>query len=340
MIIYSSLFIGRFLEALIVEIFAYNFFFVQSKVNIREFGEHCIKGVKKNKCIVFGFIFLTIYISIHSLSVPGLGIALEIRHGKGVDCHTYPYYIYTLYWILDTIRYLYDIGVRLSMLLATIAIGRFWTEPKRNENAEDADKRNENAEDPDKRNENAEDPDKEPETYSDYLQDRRIVNWDHKERSQDYSQRGSKVETISEIFQTWFILPWIMFFIGSSLDTDHILQSWMDGPSGDGKYDFSEISYMVYNFNQLFLLLLPFLCSKKINTHHSKYIYRSRKKQLDVHKSASRMALASIQKIEKDDHFDFVPRIWGTSIKIRVDDPLYIIFLLVSIFFTVIEALI
>ena len=97
---------------------------------------------------------------------------------------------------------------------------------------------------------------------------------------------------------------------------------------------------MVYNFDQIFLLTISFLCSKKINAHHRNYFLKSRHKQRERFKTASRMAMASMNKIEKEEHFDFVPRIWGTSIKVPVESSLYIVTLLLGIFFTVCEALI
>ena len=39
----------------------------------------------------------------------------------------------------------------------------------------------------------------------------------------------------------------------------------------------------------------------------------------------------------ENDHFDFVPHIWGTSIKVR---SLYVIILMVGFLFTVVDALI
>jgi hypothetical protein len=148
------------------------------------------------------------------------------------------------------------------------------------------------------------------------------------------------VERILEIFQTWFPIPWLLYFIGTSLDTDHILKAWKDGSSEEGHYEFSEISYMVYNFNQLFFLTITFLCSKMMNTYHRKYFANLRSDQLTKFKTASRMAMASMNKIEKDEHFDFVPRIWGTSIKVPVESSLYIVTMLLGIFFAVCEALI
>lgn len=318
--VYSTLFIGRWLEALILHIHIYKFFFGQLTIKISQFQKLVFEGIKKKAAItIVIFLFVVLPLLIISLSVPILGIILEIRHGRK-NCEEYIYEHHTVYWLLDIVRYLHDVIVRILLLLATIAIGGIWSEELQTGEIPQAAT--------------------EPETYDNYLMDRDTVNEDHKIRTKAYVKRGGNVERILEIFQTWFTIPWLLLFIGSSLDSDHILRSWKDGPSDDGYYDFSEVTFMVYNFNQLFLLAFAYLCSKKMNTHHRNYIHRSRSQQLEKFKTASRMAFASVNKIEKEDHFDFTPRIWGTSIKVPIDSPLYIVLLFVSIFFTVIEALI
>ena len=180
----------------------------------------------------------------------------------------------------------------------------------------------------------------ETDTIDEYLCDRNETNEDHEMQTKVYAKIGGQVERILEIFQTWFPIPWLLYFIGTSLDTDHILKAWKDGSNEEGYYDFSEIPYMVYNFNQLSLLTIAFLCSKIMNTYHHKYLGISQQNQLTKFKTASRMGMANMNKIEKDEHFDFVPRVLGTSIKVPVESSIYIVTMLLGVFFTVCEALI
>lgn len=320
MIVFMLLFIGSFIESLVLEIHVYKFLFKQSTVDVREFKNLCIEGLTRKKWITVSFVILAVfYTFVHSLLVPSLGIALEVKHGKS-SCDEYIYEYHMIYWFLDVIYHFYGVTVRLFMLLATMAIGVIWSkDDTARENVSDA-------------------RTAQPKTYMEYLEDRKVASIDHMMRTDEYTNKGRMVEPILEMFQAWFIIPWVLYFIGSSLDTEHILKSWRDKPTGDGQYNFSEVLYMVYNFSQLLLLTLAYLTSKKMNTHHQNYFSKSRRQQIQKHKSASRMALASMNKIEEEDHFNFTPRIWGTSIKINIENPLYIMLLLVSIFFTVIEA--
>lgn len=97
-----------------------------------------------------------------------------------------------------------------------------------------------------------------------------------------------------------------------------------------------EATYMVYILNQLILLTVPYLCSKKMNAYHSNYITQSNQ-QLQMYATDSRKAFASMTKIKKDDSLDFTPRIWGTNVKIDVEHPFYIAMLLISLFFRAIS---
>ncbi len=353
MVIYSILFLGRFLEALIIEIHVYKFFFLESQNDrICSFNEHLIAGVRENKCILVGFAVLTTYLVIHSLAVPVFGIFLEIQAGKSIDCDAYTYYgYYSIYWILDIFRYIYDIGVRLFMVMAMIVASRIWTKPWADsgnewsvfhsdhhtiielEIMEDSEKSD--------RDDNSTKPCefKEPETYSDYMQDKKKINQSHHEMAEDYLQRGYKVGKIYDIFRTWFILPWILFIISSYLDSDDILRFWMDGSDDAVRYTTSNISYLVFNVSQVILLTVPFLCSKRMNAYHSTYLSQLQEEQLTKHTTASRMALASMQKITKNNSYDFTPYIWGTGINIHLDDPLTNIFLFISIFYAVVGIL-
>ena len=47
----------------------------------------------------------------------------------------------------------------------------------------------------------------------------------HAELTDQYTLAGERVKAINEVFQTWFLFPWVIFFISSSLDAKEILAS-------------------------------------------------------------------------------------------------------------------
>ena len=348
MVVYSGLFIGRSIEVLTIHLHIYNFFFRQSVIQLNEFKQLCNEGLKRNCTVTTLLVILMIYMFIHCESIPILGMILELQHGKDY-CEDYVYEHYTVYWLLDIIRYLNAILIHSLMILAMIAIKELWLYEKssanvarQNEPVNAAERSqqsgSENTDGNTQQNQSGNVTESEPEAYTinEYLQDRKETNEDHEMRTKEYAEIGRKVELVLEIFQTWFPIPWLLYLIAKSLDTNSVLKAWRDG-SSDRNY-FSEISYMVYNFNQLSLLVIAFLCLKRMNTYHSKYL--SRHNQIGKFDTASKMAMASMNKIEKDERFDFVPRVWGTGIEVPVDSSLFTITMLISIFFTVCEALI
>lgn len=315
MVVFSGLFLGSWAESLVIHIHIYKFFFRQPTLKPTEFIQLCKKGLTSSKKILLGV--TAVYMVLHAFAIPILGIILETKHGQS-NCERYVYEHHFVYWVFDTVYHLHDVAIYLLMFLATVAVVVLWTVNEENEQDE---------------------CETQPTSYLDYLKDREVTSKDHKTRTEDYLERGRKIERVLEIFQTWFVIPWILYFIGSSLNMNQFLKFWKEGVTGTGQYDLSEITHVVYSAKKIFLLTFAYLCSRTMNAHHQKYTRQSRRKQLDkFKKTASRMALAAMNKIEKEEHFDFVPRVWGTSIKIHMDSPLYIILLLVGIFFTVIDA--
>ena len=100
------------------------------------------------------------------------------------------------------------------------------------------------------------------------------------------------------------------------------------------------IYYLLYNLNQFVTLLIPYLCAKKINTYHHKYYKTMRMQQLMKFKDKpSCLSFANQLLVEKEERYDFLPRILGTSITISIGSPLYVVILLAGIFLSVAESL-
>ena len=99
--------------------------------------------------------------------------------------------------------------------------------------------------------------------------------------------------------------------------------------------------YLLYNINQLVTLIVPFLSVTFINLYHHEFYKCMKKNLLHGYESADEKALAHLQfNIGKEEEFDFVALIIPcTGIIIHVDSPLYILFLLLGLFFTVCNTL-
>lgn len=335
-VIYGLLFLGRFIEALIIEIYIYKFMFKQSSVT--DIKGKFYEKLKENKCLSGLIILSVIWMIINSLAVLAMGIAHEIMQDKVSNCISiYSQRYNVIYWFLDIVRYIYDIVIRIFMIMATMAIGIIWSKKEANITI--------NNEAPTDNEASMEGfllilKEKEPLRYVNYLEDRNNVISNHKLQMDSYNKKGNEVKTINAIFQAWFVIPWILFFIQSTLlDSKVFLKAWQEQTKTKPEFDFLDITFLVYNINQLVLLILPYMCSKIINAYHQKYLALIRKNQLTRYQTASKMALACIQKIEKNRHYNFTPHIWGTTNKIKIENPMYYIILLIGIFITLSDTL-
>ena len=63
-----------------------------------------------------------------------------------------------------------------------------------------------------------------------FLYDWKKVSTDFKEFFEKYHKIGKQVQVYQKLFQTWFIIPWVIYFINSSLKTYNVLRPWnLDG---------------------------------------------------------------------------------------------------------------
>lgn len=162
------------------------------------------------------------------------------------------------------------------------------------------------------------------------LCDWKSVSADFQKRIERYLSTGKDVRVINRIFQTWFIIPWVVYFIASSLKTSNILRPWSTEEDGVTHYPtVPQIYYFLYNVNQFITLVIPYVCVRMMNIYHQKYHGILRSEQLEKFRSdPSRLAFARQLVIEKEEDFDFMPHIVGTNITISIGSPLYVVILL------------
>ena len=72
-----------------------------------------------------------------------------------------------------------------------------------------------------------------------------------------------------------------------------------------------------------------------MNAYHHVYYASMRRAQRNAFNSSSRRALAHIIRTQKIEQYDFIPHVAYAYLKIPMDNPLYMLFLLLGIFFTV-----
>lgn len=238
------------------------------------------------------------------IAVPSFNIVKELEYEKMLPCYNQnlEYFSYTA---VNYLRYLCAFSVRVAFVITTVIIREIWRETLKSIPL-DVGHNNGGI----------------------------LAEWNNTaEHLQFWTGRyrgtGEVVKQIMKVFQTWFMIPWLIFFIISSLDVRYTLQPWSD-ESGS---TMARISYLVFDINQLTGLLLPFLCATLINSYHRDFYKGMKERLIRDRVGASEQAIAHVQfNIDKEEEFDFIARIPCTEIEIRVDSP---IFLLLGFFFTI-----
>ena len=242
-------------------------------------------------------------------SIPSVGKTAEIIHGKKKLCIDDISIVYYIYCALNYLRYAWDFSVRVGIILATLKVKEIWR------NAASA--------------------------MSSYqltavqqhtIQGNPIVA-QHAQLTNEYMQAGQEVQKITNIFETWFLFPWIIFFLASSLEAKDILSVW--------NKDREEVEvlpmmyFILYNINQMVFLLIPYICAQKMNYYHHKCHVRIHEAQLVLSMSDDNLLQQRKLLIEEEHDYNFVPRFWGLGFKVRMNSIIYIIFLLLGLVFTI-----
>ena len=313
-VIYAFLSVLRLTEYIVLGIATLKFL-----VADKELVKTYVHTFKKNKGKVTKFTLawsvLLCPCLLLAIVIPTFGVIQELEYDKKVaPCHNSIEAVYVAYSAVNYLRYLCAFSVRMALIITTVIIREIWEE--------EAKKYRENL----------------PNLVENGGNQRYFNDWDNTANrlqhwTKEYKTKGDKIKEIVEIFQTWFIIPWVIFFIASSLDANQILQPWNIGSTMTRTY------YLLYNINQLITLLVPFLCATYINLYHHNFYKDMKKDLLYDCGSPGQQAIAHMFIIEKEEEFNFVSRIVCTDIKIRVDNPLYILFLLLGLFFTVCKTL-
>ena len=355
-VVYGVANVLRCVEYLLLGQQFYYFLFKQKVINVADFYT---KHSKRYWYLLVVSIILLPYLLL-GLIIPSLGIYQELELTSRLEkCYRHHHELFITYCAINIFRYLSAYSVRFMMIFTTLAISKYWFPEHsgppghtsiarsfmRKKEEDDSSTQNESPSDISAHTQihsvssNAEE--ESPVQTEKVLQDWKAVSSDFQDHYKAYSNIGKQIRVINELFQTWFIIPWVVYLIASSLKTYNILRPWANDSDGDTPpSNIPRIYYLLYNLNQFVTLLIPYLCAKKINTYHHKYYKRMRNWQLVRFKDEpSRLSFANQLLVEKEERYDFLPRILGTSITISIGSPLYVIILLAGIFLSVAESL-
>lgn len=204
-IMYGIVSVLRLVEYCILAQKFYNFLFCQDEIDPSEFFK---KHPRRFRYVLLFFSILLPYLLLGFI-VPGLGIYQEIEYSERLaNCYRHYYEVYVAYCAINTLRFISAYLVRLMMIFITLTLSKYWSYTNDN------------------------DSDTVVEGYADLsmrekeVSDWKVVSADYQKRVKDYAAIGKQVQEVQEIFQTWFIVPWMVYIIASSLKGYNILHPW------------------------------------------------------------------------------------------------------------------
>ena len=178
-----------------------------------------MRTYKENKRKVIKFtlarvVVLFLYLLL-GIAVPTFSILQELEYDdKMAPCYDHIGPVYIAYSAVNYLRYLCAFSVRMGLIVTIAIIREIWGEK---EQRLDSTKPNINITMVENGDHGC--------FFADWKNTaKRLQHW-----TNGYEETRDVVREIVKIFQTWFIIPWVVFLIESSLDVNYTLQPWNKG---------------------------------------------------------------------------------------------------------------
>jgi hypothetical protein len=168
------------------------------------------------------------------------------------------------------------------------------------------------------------------------------VDWEavccrHSRHIVDYNARKKNVFPIYKIFQSFFVLQWIIHLAGLFCHIANLLRPWVR----NGQIDHAIVTHQIYEllhvlYNGL-ALVISYICALKMNAYLRRYVRDVQEKQLEAGHNAKSTVQYSLThlfliKVESVSKSSFLPRIPGTGLSISVENPGFVLSIVLCVF--------
>ena len=245
----------------------------------------------------------------------GLGkIAISFAMELKDDCVSYMN-IYAAYCGMEAFHVLFDIFVRMIMLVEMFKIREVWdctvTVLKESDNI-----------------------------ISENRKAKYLAQVIFRKNLLHYYENGRKARYLMHPFKIWFLTPWLIYSVETSLNPNSLLSPWTESDSTIE--DLTKWFHIINVAMKTFQLLLQYIFALKINEYHRDYYLKMKlevvfKFKYDKVKSEDfkqdYLAEASqlMATVEFQDDFNFYPTFLGLNPRIPVDGPFFIFVLLLGV---------
>ena len=160
----------------------------------------------------------------------------------------------------------------------------------------------------------------------------------HKPCLDDYEKRIEHVRPIYKIFQSFFVLQWIIHLFGLFFHIAHLIRPWIRrGQIANA--GMLIITHQIYEFLYIIFdglaLITTHVCALKMNAYLRRYIRKVQKKQLQEANTSLQYSLTHSHFLIKEESFakaNFTPRIPGTGLSISLNSPGFMLSIVLSVF--------
>ena len=251
----------------------------------------------------------------------GLGkIAISFAMELKDDCVSYMN-IYAAYCGMEAFHVLFDIFVRMIMLVEMFKIREVWdctvTVLKESDNI-----------------------------ISENREAKYLAQVIFRKNLLHYYENGRKARYLMHPFKIWFLTPWLIYSVETSLNPNSLLSPWAE--SGSTIEDLTKWFHIVNTTMKTFQLLLQYIFALKINEYHRDYYLEMKRSVLfqydkvgsqveagEKNKQFKQEYLAEasqlISTVEFQDDFNFYPTFLGLNPRLPVDGPFFIFVLLLGV---------
>ena len=149
---------------------------------------------------------------------------------------------------------------------------------------------------------------------------------------EDYRERGNEAKYLLYPFTVWFLTPWIVYLVITSINPHYLLAPWTDSSSRID--NLSRAFHLINVAYRTLLLLLQYAFALKVNQYHRDYYINMRHRVTLKCEQDQEYRLEASQFMNSmyfHDDFNFYPTFLSINPRIAVDGPLYVILLVLGV---------
>ena len=134
----------------------------------------------------------------------------------------------------------------------------------------------------------------------------------------NYSDRGKVVAALQDIFQEWFVVSWVVYFIGVTGNTTLVLKALFKRLFWPATH--RSWFYFAHLINDFAAFLIPYICGGLMNYYHAKYRETLEQVQEDLLSDSETLSECVQQRanlIPENPNYKFVPALCCLNIPLE-----------------------